>query len=116
MNCFSSYRRQYKPIPIMNWKYQCRANQCIQLNPNQVSEQETVFEYLEGCKSICGPYGALWPYPTVETVIIPFLKAFNIEDIAVKFDAKEPDEHLDEILTQSWSIFRYLKKSLDVKT
>ena len=59
MNCFSSYRRQYKPIPIMNWKYQCRANQCIQLNPNQVSEQETVFEYLEGCKSICGPYGAL---------------------------------------------------------
>ena len=99
------FRRQYKPIDLVDFKYRCSANQCQQIHPKDISEEDSVFSYLEGCKSICGPYGSLWPYPTGETVILPTLKAFNIEDIAVKFDAKEKDDNLDELLTQSWSIF-----------
>ena len=101
----SNYRRQYKPIQLVGWKYQCRANQCVRFNPNELSEEDYVYNYVEGCKSICGPYGSLWPYPTGDTVILPYLKAFNIEDIAVKFDTKETDEFLEENLTQAWSIF-----------
>ena len=101
----TNYRRQYKPIQLVGWKYQCRANQCVRFNPNELSEEDYVYNYVEGCKSICGPYGSLWPYPTGDTVILPYLKAFNIEDIAVKFDTKETDEYLEENLTQAWSIF-----------
>ena len=44
------------------------------------------YTFLDGCKSVCGKYGSLWPRPTRETDIGSRLAVFHIDDLAVKFD------------------------------
>ena len=44
------------------------------------------YTFLDGCKSVCGKYGSLWPRPTQETDIGSRLAVFHIDDLAVKFD------------------------------
>lgn len=44
--------------------------------------EEQAYGYLEGCKSVCGKYGALWPKPTGPVVINPALSTFNFDDIS----------------------------------
>ena len=103
----TSYRRNYRPIKLVNWSWRCQEGHCVRFQPSSsVSDaNSTFYPYLEGCKSVCGQYGSLWPYPTGRTTIKANLMSFNIEDIAVKFDPKEPQQDLDEALTESWSIF-----------
>ena len=116
----SSLRRNHNPIQLINWKWRCDSDhKCRRLKSvnNEIFNNE--FHYLEGCKSVCGPYGSLWPRPTGETVIKEDLEAFQLEDIAVKFDTpKDAIELLDEMLTESWSIFsQYLAlKTQKIKT
>ena len=44
------------------------------------------YAFLDGCKSVCGEYGSLWPRPTKMTDIGSKLAIFNIEDLAPKYD------------------------------
>lgn len=104
----TSYRRNYRPIKLVNWSWRCQEGHCIRFQPNISGDANSTsysYPYLEGCKSVCGQYGSLWPFPTGRTTIQAHLTAFNIEDIAVKFDPKEPHQGLEEALTESWSIF-----------
>jgi hypothetical protein len=104
-----SLRRTYKPIKLINWRWKCEADRCIRYKPDETSEHvQQHYSYLEGCKSVCGPYGSLWPYPTGDSIFIAEnqpLRTFNIEDVAVKFDPKESSDALDEALTDAWTIF-----------
>ena len=50
------------------------------------SSYKTSYTFLDGCKSVCGKYGSLWPQPTKNTNIGPKLAIFHIDDLAVKFD------------------------------
>ena len=108
----SSFRRNFKPIDLVHWHWECEPllQRCVRYNPKVSKNKNSndsinTFHFLEGCKSVCGQFGSLWPKPTGETFIKAELKSFNIEDIAVKFDPVEKDETLDETLTEAWSIF-----------
>jgi len=99
-------RRNIKPVNLINWQWNCDPFQskCKRFH-EKIHARNDSFHYLEGCKSVCGTYGSIWPQPTGQSVIQHELKAFNIEDLAVKFDPKTTDQFLDEALTESWSIF-----------
>ena len=103
----TSLRRNYNPIQLVNWKWNCDADyKCRRIKGDKENKNKQYFHYIEGCKSVCGLYGSLWPRPTGETKINHELEAFNLEDIAVKFDSpKDANEQFDEILTEAWSIF-----------
>ena len=47
---------------------------------------KTSYTFLDGCKSVCGKFGSLWPQPTKDVNIGPKLAVFHIDDLAVKFD------------------------------
>ena len=83
-----------------NWQWNCDPFQskCKRFH-EKIHARNDSFHYLEGCKSVCGTYGSIWPQPTGQSVIQHELKAFNIEDLAVKFDPKTTDQFLDEALT-----------------
>ena len=104
----TSLRRNYNPIQLVNWKWNCDADyKCRRIKGgSEEKDKKKYFHYIEGCKSVCGLYGSLWPRPTGQTQINHELEAFNLEDIAVKFDSpKDANEQFDEILTEAWSIF-----------
>ena len=44
------------------------------------------YAFLDGCKSVCGEYGSLWPRPTKMSDIGSKLAIFNIEDLAPQYD------------------------------
>ena len=52
----------------------------------QIFRFKTSYTFLDGCKSVCGKYGSLWPQPTKNVNIGPKLAVFHIDDLAVKFD------------------------------
>lgn len=103
----TSYRRNYQSIPLASRFWKCQNKKCTRyIGPDESEVKSSeIFHYLEGCKSVCGDYGSLWPMPTGETRIKSELKAFDIEDVAFKLDAKEQTQALDEIITEAWSIF-----------
>ena len=88
----TSFRRNFKPIELIPWHWKCDPNtqKCKRFNINSSlnKDKNDSFHYLEGCKSVCGQFGSIWPRPTGETVLKPILKAFQIEDVAVKIDPK----------------------------
>ena len=96
-----------------NWQWNCDPFQskCKRFH-EKIHARNDSFHYLEGCKSVCGTYGSIWPQPTGQSVIQHELKAFNIEDLAVKFDPKTTDQFLDEALTGK--VEKILKGSLDL--
>ena len=47
------------------------------------SDDNSVYPHLEGCKSVCGKHGSLWPIPK-KVKLSATLNAFKLEDIAVK--------------------------------
>ena len=55
-------------------------------NPNFNFSFRTSYKFLDGCKSVCGKYGSLWPRPTIKTEIGAKLAIFHIDNLAVKFD------------------------------
>ncbi len=104
----ASFRRGYKPVTLANRFWKCINGKCKRFvsSPSQEEDQNSeTFHYIEGCKSVCGTYGALWPMPTGETLIKTSLKSFNVEDTSVKFDLKEQDTELEEAMSESWSTF-----------
>ena len=46
-------------------------------------DDNSVYPHLEGCKSVCGKHGSLWPIPK-KVKLSATLNAFKLEDIAVK--------------------------------
>ena len=103
----TSFRRNYNPIQLVNWRWRCDPDsKCRRVKSPSDEGNKAYFHYIEGCKSVCGLYGSLWPRPTGETKINHDLEAFQLEDIAVKFDTpKDASEPFDETLTEAWSIF-----------
>ena len=95
-----------------NWQWNCDPFQskCKRFH-EKIHARNDSFHYLEGCKSVCGTYGSIWPQPTGQSVIQHELKAFNIEDLAVKFDPKTTNQFLDEALTGK--VEKIFKGSLD---
>ena len=108
----NSLRRNIKPVNLVNWQWNCDGHQSKCRRFHSKIHANDSFHYLEGCKSVCGTYGSIWPQPTGESVIKHDLKAFNIEDLAVKFDPKESDQLLDEALTGEYF---YSKSSWDYR-
>ena len=108
----NSLRRNIKPVNLVNWQWNCDPylGKCKRFD-GKIHASNDSFHYVEGCKSVCGTYGSIWPQPTGETIIKHELKAFNIEDLAVKFDPKESDQLLDEALTGTFfslsNVFNY---------
>lgn len=50
--------------------YKCVNNTCvISKIASAVKEYDNINGSLDVCRLTCGPYGSLWPKPTVKTVI-----------------------------------------------
>ena len=66
----TSLRRNYNPIQLVNWKWNCDADyKCRRIKGDKENKNKQYFHYIEGCKSVCGLHGSLWPRPTGETKI-----------------------------------------------
>lgn len=68
------------------------------------------YSYLEGCKSVCGHYGALWPKPTGHVELSKNIVPFLFDDLSMKLEIekgtdRKGSEDLEDMLTQAWSIF-----------
>ena len=81
--------------------------------------EEASYSYLEGCKSVCGKFGSLWPKPTGTVDLSPTLSTFNFDDVSFKIDAKKiaagddgRKNVLEDWMTQSWTIFTKNVQSL----
>lgn len=111
-----SLRRNYQALALTPRKWICLENGKCKRKIQNSPEESQEFNYIEGCKSVCDKFGSIWPLPTGSVYIKKALTAFNLEDVAIKFDAKEQDENLDEFLTESWSIFtQYLSAKVQNK-
>jgi len=84
-----------------------------------------LYGHLEGCKSVCGKYGSLWPRPTGgdNLRISRRLNAFQLDDIAVKFDlehlansAAGNVDDLEQMLSDAWVAFSQNIQSLEEKS
>lgn len=69
--------------------------------------EEPSYSYLEGCKAVCGRYGALWPKPTGDVDLSPSLAPFLFDDLSFKLESStvQGDDVLEDTMTQSWTIF-----------
>ena len=72
--------------------------------------EEPTYSYLEGCKSVCGRNGALWPKPTGDVNLSSNLASFNFDDMSFKLETSKSHvdgegDALEDAMTQSWTIF-----------
>ena len=70
--------------------------------------EEPTYSYLEGCKSVCGRNGALWPKPTGDVDLSSNLASFNFDDMSFKLETSPSHvdgDALEDAMTQSWTIF-----------
>lgn len=61
----SAFNRDSKPIELIPWRWQCQdGRDCVRIDPGEVrAASEQPLMSLDGCKSICGFHGSLWPQP-----------------------------------------------------
>ena len=88
-HCQCVFQRGSSPVRLRQRAWRCQEGRCIRVVGEGLSEaaDSTAAEYyrhLEGCKSVCGPYGSLWPKPSTPPKISQKLNAFKLEDVAVK--------------------------------
>ena len=86
----SVFQRGSSPVRLRERGWRCQAGgagRCVGVVGDAVNEAggtAAFYRHLQGCKSVCGPYGSLWPKPTTPPKISQKLNAFKLEDVAVK--------------------------------
>ena len=68
------------------WRCHREERRCVVDSHSATSssfDDNSVYPHLEGCKSVCGKHGSLWPIPK-KVKLSATLNAFKLEDIAVK--------------------------------
>ncbi|TRY78500.1 hypothetical protein TCAL_11061 [Tigriopus californicus] len=60
-----AFDRASQPIELIPWRWQCQAGRdCVRIDPGEVrAAAEEPLMSLDGCQSICGFHGSLWPQP-----------------------------------------------------
>eukprot|EP00095_Tigriopus_kingsejongensis_P003204 maker-scaffold50_size457468-snap-gene-1.13 protein:Tk03204 transcript:maker-scaffold50_size457468-snap-gene-1.13-mRNA-1 annotation:"chitooligosaccharidolytic beta-n-acetylglucosaminidase" len=101
------FSRNSDPIELVHWRWQCVNNkECIRGHPDDIDESQSSDPWLslEGCKSLCGFHGSLWPQPEHVNLgqrLVPIqfdpVSSFFVDDIKSK--------QVLQALQGSWDIF-----------
>ena len=82
-----NYHRDSNPVKLVQRAYHCVKGHCVRTRDYQAVNDDGIYGHLEGCKSVCGKYGSLWPRPNGGHLKISSkLNAFTLDDLAVKLD------------------------------
>ena len=88
--------RKKNPVQIRKKTWQCENEKCFVVHDREGVDPGP-YDHLDGCKSVCGRYGSLWPKPTGEVSIDASLNAFRLKDMVIKFDLSHLSARTDEL-------------------